>query len=123
MTANADMTPTDGESRQRNDSRNDRHLPECPTLDFPPFVDEDWDKGPCICDRLRACEQRLTEDSPAVFFGYGDEKAVIQIRDMGYVAGVQSARDAVAALTSDRSDVAAGYRRALAAIDALRGES
>lgn len=38
------------------------HLPECPTLDHLPFVDEGWCEGPCICDRLRACEARLEDE-------------------------------------------------------------
>ena len=38
------------------------HLPECPMLDVLPYIDEDWDKGTCICDRLHACEQRVRSE-------------------------------------------------------------
>lgn len=96
------------------------HLPECPA---------NWGvgampDGPCIfCEMLRACEERVLEDLPAVLFGHGDEKTVLQIRDTGYAAGVQAAREAVAAV-SVRKDTSHDMRvQALAAIDALRGES
>lgn len=74
------------------------HLPECPE------VDPKWGSW-CICDRLRACEQRVHDH-------YSN------LAPVGFVLGVQAARDAVAALPygSPLDD-------ALAAIDALRGES
>lgn len=64
---------------------------------------------PCICRNLRACEQRLTE---------GWCKAVCA--NSNYEAGLDAARDAVEALHSDRTPIRAGFRRAIAAIDALR---
>ena len=93
------------------------HLPECPDQ-------HSSHDGTCICDRLRACEQRVREEEqshlPAVLFGNGDEKAVLQIRDMAYAAGVQAARDAVAGVAV-RKDTSHDMRvQALAAIDALK---
>ena len=78
----------------------------------------------CICPQLRACERRVLEEEqsylPAVLFGNGDEKAVLQIRDTAYAAGVQAARDAVAGVAV-RKDTSHDMRvQALAAIDALR---
>lgn len=71
------------------------HLPECPMLDVIPFVDEGWDEGPCICDRLRACEQRVLDAA---------REAIRNREDGEYFPWVQ-------------------VEIALAAIDALRGES
>ena len=105
------------------------HLPECPQIFGKPdwYCCEDCDPGvwdDCICDRLRACERRVLEEEqshlPAVLFGNGDEKAVLQIRHMAYAAGVQAARDAVAGVAV-RKDTSHDMRvQALAAIDALR---
>lgn len=114
------------------------HLPECcmNMTDAPP-------DGHCICDRLRACEQRAynekhhdpgTRCDGCHSFGY----------DEGYAAGVQAARDAVAALPHEDGCCSKGCAcqtrekpepcdlscncsfwwmgHALAAIDALRGE-
>ena len=72
------------------------HLPECP------YQPEIFSRGqfgnPCICDRLRACEQRT----------------------------LSAARDAVAALPTyggPYSGYTVSKNRALAAIDALRGDA
>jgi hypothetical protein len=104
------------------------HLPECP-----------WaDRGfafPCICDRLRACEQRVRDEDQRILIKHGAEQFVRGERigkAMGHAAGVQAARDAVARkaergpLYSVRNSGSAQYgfdamaRHALAAIDALR---
>jgi len=119
------------------------HLPECPTLDFPPFVDEDWDEGPCICERLRACEQRVRDEHQAdldhVSYVLGQtnerQRSVLLIAD-AYAAGVQAAWEAVADLTpfvfAYQTWISGDYgydegpwvkkENALDAIDALREE-
>lgn len=87
------------------------HLPECP-----------WaDRGyafPCICDRLRACEQRVFQEQIK-----GRQHDMV----MAYLRGLDAAREAVAALP-----ISGGFTTpegrfeevlktdALAAIDALR---
>ena len=78
---------TDAEASER------RHLPECPTITDPHGVsDIGWSCDcECQCEILRACEARvasvvsasLTQDGT-----FGD----------GYAAGVQAAREAVAAI-------------------------
>lgn len=86
------------------------HLPECNQRDTA------WQKAyysgvECVCDALRACEQRIQadlEDEINLYRRHANE---------GYAAGVQAARDAVdvallGTLQSTRD-------RALAAIDAL----
>ena len=88
------------------------HLSECPHSEpalSPGFL------VMCICDRLRACEQR-TANKIAALLVEG-----IDWQD-GYAAGLVAAREAVAALDIGRDvrfsvDVRAD---ALAAIDALR---
>ena len=94
------------------------HLPECP-----------WaDRGyafPCICDRLRACEQRVREDM-ALQYLVSDREQQEQ-EERAFAAGVQAARDAVAAVSVGGQHFwAVGFRdgteQALAAIDALRGK-
>ena len=95
------------------------HLPECPTLDASPFVDEGWDEGPCICDRLRACEQRVYDER--------NEAWVKKCRASERHA-LDAAREAVAGLPvikewwEAKGDYVHGIEDALAAIDALKGE-
>ena len=84
------------------------HLPECGANDGSMF---------CICPSLRACEQRVAQESYEQIYDKG--------YDNGYANGVQAARDAVAAASlripyEDRRHVY--LDDALAAIDALRGE-
>ena len=95
------------------------HLPEC--IYTPEWFDPEqniiWDGKPCICDRLRACEQRVLSVAGPHNYSRG--------RKDGYANGVQAARDAVAAASlripyEDRRHVY--LDDALAAIDALRGE-
>lgn len=89
------------------------HLPECPVLDSLPFIDEGWDEGPCICDRLRACEQRVFQEQIE-----GRQHDMV----MAYLRGLDAAREAVAAV-GVRKDTSHDMRvQALAAIDALREE-
>lgn len=73
-----------------------------------------WESQRCICEELRACEQRVLDD---------DVLAAAYHGQAGYAAGVQAAREAVAAV-SVRKDTSHDMRvQALAAIDTLRGES
>jgi hypothetical protein len=62
------------------------HLPEC-------VLPKGW--GDCICDELRACEQRVREDERG-------RKRAIQTYEYGYAKGradaLTEAREAVAAL-------------------------
>lgn len=87
------------------------HLPEC----------DDWRIGArrgvraCICPWLRACEARVRHEPVG---------SCIKHYDAGYAAALDAARDAVAAQDPRWSvDYADAIRDALAAIDALRGES
>jgi hypothetical protein len=63
------------------------HLPECHLWLEPMLSEQDW----CICDRLRACEQRVLDaiDLPA---------ANVQYQKVGYADGLDAAREAIAAL-------------------------
>lgn len=90
------------------------HLPEC--LMSPALT-----VRPCICPELRACEQRVrrrvANDAEIVY---------AEVERAAYAAGVQDARDAVAALTPMRTLTGVrtfSKREALAAIDALKGDT
>ena len=85
----------------------------------------------CICDRLRACEQRVRAeqqtdlDHVSYVLGQTNERqrSVLLIAD-AYAAGVQAAREAVAAVTSQSESWSVSWvwkHDALAAIDALGG--
>lgn len=98
------------------------HLPEC-------F--EAWQIArKCnICDALRACEERVARafhvvrrDDVAEW-----EKLSLDNFDAGYADGLNAAREAVAALATERelrspSGLEVDVRAALSAIDALRKE-
>lgn len=84
----------------------------------------------CICDELRACEQRVTERWEELR-GWGESFAYKTGSDngfdAGYRAGLDAAREAVAAIKDEHVGDEYKYERlalrvALAAIDALRGE-
>lgn len=86
------------------------HLPECPASKSNALA-----RGyVCICHALRACEQRMLD-------AYSVRTSSFQ---QGYDKGVQSAREAVAALAYEVEDHDGIPRltatEALAAIDALR---
>ena len=105
------------------------HLPEC--IFKPEYVDSAkgirWGGRPCICDELRACEQRVLSLNP-VALG-------VLIAQRARERALDAAREAVAAIPADykirgefetyspyaegRSDFKDG---ALAAIDRLREE-
>ena len=109
------------------------HLPEC-SLSLPKRSPMDFHLDfpqDCICDRLRACEARVTErhnaeheDDRLTAFqngyeqGRADERkrSVLLIAD-AYGKGLDAARDAVAALMTMDGEF---KRSAHAAIDALR---
>ena len=79
------------------------HLPEC-------WLSEGKFDALCMCDRLRACEERLRQ-------GWCVSSCGNTHYTIGYEEGLDAAREAVAGL--DSSDLI--YEAdALAAIDALR---
>lgn len=100
------------------------HLPEC--IYEPEHWDVEqsilWGGKPCICPAISACEQR----SYALGIEVGKHDGWVA----GHAAGVQAARDAVAAAYDDERyahrdnwGVSVVYKDLmLAATDALRGE-
>lgn len=79
------------------------HLPECKR------AEDRYAMAACICDRLRACEQRVNDEWVR---DYGGHRA--------FALGVQAAREAVAAV-GVRKDTSHDMRvQALAAIDSLK---
>ena len=86
------------------------HLPECPWADGYAFL--------CICDRLRACEKRVTDEIWGAIHEGSQYKS-------GFEGGLDAARDAVWRSIGPGSDTffISVFDRAFAAIDALRGES
>ena len=88
------------------------HLPECPILK-PCCDDEEWPEhgfcgnaiggrclhcmAECICDALRACEERVLEGRPDP--GISEEQAIANyaIYQNGYAFGLGKARDALEA--------------------------
>ena len=81
------------------------HLPECWLVEQPAMILRPF----CICDRLRACQARVLDSDV-------DAEALRQ--NMAFRKGLDAAREAVAALPEY-----ALRDTAVAAIDALRGES
>lgn len=111
------------------------HLPECGYL---PDC-ECWKDGSglhscgtesCICDRLRACEARVTERWEALR-GCGESFAYKTGSDNGFDVGYEAALDAAReeVLNAPRygctesAEPLMELREVLCAIDALRGES
>ena len=109
------------------------HLPECPSFlcRTPAF-----ECCACHCSALRACEARVLGDHEEYNRGYDaalrayQPISVTEAYDNGYTAALDAARDAVAALGhvvdcmwSHEEDLPCPHEEALAAIDALRGES
>ena len=104
------------------------HLPECYWPDTP-------ERAICICDRLRSCEQRVTERWESLR-GWGESYAYKTGSDngfdVGYAAGLDRAREAVAetqrwhefswGMDDDECGEYVKAEEALAAIDALREE-
>lgn len=88
------------------------HLPECwCAARCPKYVGATCPCRDCICDELRACEQRVNDEWVR---DYGGHRA--------FALGVQAAREAVAGV-GVRKDTSNDMRvQALAAIDALREE-
>ena len=86
------------------------HLPECPMS----TKDSICRCLPCICDALRACEERVLKDTVP---GEWHEKRMAWVRK----DALDKAMEAVAELEFFRTNPATIIRpRALAAIDALR---
>lgn len=107
------------------------HLPECPCNNADErgcfLISAETDRCvSCICPALRACEQRVREEMQHPDPGISEKQAIANyaIYRNGYAAGVQAARDAVAALPKEDG----GYCHVFhacdveAAIDALREE-
>jgi hypothetical protein len=98
------------------------HLPEC--IYTPENIDPDkgirWGGSPCICNRLRACEQRVANKIAALLV------EGIDWQD-GFAAGLDAAQDAVAAISAHSTWPDMSYNDglidALAAIDALKEET
>lgn len=90
------------------------HLPECPQSKGCqcPWMPECDDCG-CICDRLRACEQRVLEDERALI---AVEQTTLAELNAEYRKGLDAAREAVERV----STLFEPLGPALAAIDALR---
>ena len=128
------------------------HLPECPA----PLCDWGYSNAECmgyedchhlcVCDALRACEQRVRQETFDADWSEMGQLAAVQIfRRQAYRDALDAAREAVDRLASDMAnwssaetaaateatpDLTAdqwmwaqrGVHRSLAAIDALRGE-
>lgn len=110
MTSQIEHQASDLQGGQRNVSRDDSHLPECP-VSPQEIAARALDKHPralCICDRLRACEQRVL----------GDRDEIVGLTAVrSFRAGLDAAREAVAATGGS---MWIGKAETLAAIDALR---
>lgn len=90
------------------------HLPECEC-----YGRNHGECALCICDWLRACEERVRE-SAATLWERTDEQ-MADARRQGYAAALDAAREAVASV-GVRKDTSYDMRvQALADIDALRG--
>lgn len=91
------------------------HLPECDTQ-YNGLL-------PCICEALRACEERGWDEAYAAGFNHGRAHGELLSCPIshkhGYEQGVQDAREAVAALDACPE---CAVDDALAAIDALLEE-
>ena len=103
------------------------HEPECPCIDKAEHPDGCLCcevASPCICDRLRACEQRVRNQDIATHHAdLKEAKALLASRDEAWFAGVDAAREAVAALRTTAYESSSPWQRALSAIDALREDS
>ena len=86
------------------------HLPECLAL----LNDSTWE-GDCICAALRACEQRCDEKRHAEVRAWSELSR--DNFDHGFAAGLDAAREAVAALPEYRM-----RDTCVSAIDELREE-
>ena len=105
------------------------HLPECLAL----LNDSTWD-GDCICEALRACEQRVRRSLWLECYDAAmqtTESNYVWHEKRGYAAALDAAREAVVNRRildpydpSDPHDVAydEAMKDSLAAIDALRKE-
>lgn len=96
------------------------HLPECYWPDLP-------ERSICICDRLRACEHRVTERWESLR-GWGESYAYHTGSNNGFDAGYTSAlhavRERIMRLPYDIDDkIVIDRDEVLGWIDALRGEA
>ena len=86
------------------------HLPECGVTRYPI----------CICDRLRACEQRVRDERNIAWSKEWD-KAWDDGMEVGTVSALDAAREALADWYVQNRDEMT-WPDALAVIDALRGD-
>ena len=85
------------------------HLPECYWPELP-------ERAVCICDRLRACEQRVRLQVELTH-----EREWIEARDGGYAAGLDAAEAAVAGMVIETvGNSAATVEQAITVIHALK---
>ena len=106
------------------------HLPECFMAarlgvdTYAPDVLAQMKRAGCICNRLRACEQRVRMEDDD--YAYVSAQAEADGRRRGWVEALDAAREAVAASSGHYDlcicDECYGTDAALAAIDALREE-
>ena len=103
------------------------HLPECPyaVFDQQGQIPATVIPGGCICSALRACEARVREEERALICV---EQTALSELNAEYRKGVQAARDVVTAVADEYvgdkyEQGCMALRVALAAIDALPGES
>jgi hypothetical protein len=89
------------------------HLPECGIATADPE-----DLPYCICDRLRAVEQRVRKEECIAY-----EEAVVLAEAESYAEGVKAARDAVEALLHDDPCDCYECRALVAALAAIDGVS
>ena len=122
------------------------HLPECihPQRDYPCSWCQEIDcECPCVCDRLRSCEQRVRDEILTAAY----ESAPAQVRqdevarlyNIGFADALDAAREAVLAYADDthqhvgmlkcwpengdRCDITAALRVAAQRIDDLREDT
>jgi hypothetical protein len=109
------VTPDDTDERGEEyvaRQRGGDHLPECRPQPWNPYTG-----APCICDRLRACEARVRE-ADAI-----EHRQILNERlPQEWNLALTAAREAVATCDPGWPNLIS-RDVALAAIDALRGES
>ena len=104
------------------------HLPECPQITGKPdwYCCEDCDPGvwdDCICDRLRACEQRVRMEDDD--YAYVAAQAEADGRWRGWTEALDAAREAVMRTCGHTKYEGCSpclHDDATAAIDALRDQ-
>ena len=108
------------------------HLPECTyepaQIDMEQGIE--WGGKPCICDRLRACEQRVNSSNLTMWDRTQEQAQQMVTSGLGiawkdgFKEGINAAREAVRTIASDDLCCMCPTDEGLtlAAIDALRGD-